>query len=54
MNNQEKPEVVLLDKMIEYHQSKGNNELVDNMKKQKEAIIKNKKMTYAEMRELMG
>ena len=52
--NNKKPELVLLESSIEIQKRKGNNELVRDMEGQKKAILENRKMTYAEMRELMG
>ena len=53
-NNNEKPELVLLEASIEDQKRKGNTELVKDMEEQKKAIFENRKMTYVEMRELMG
>ena len=44
----------LFEEMIENYRKKGNIEMVKNMEEQKQAILENRKMTYAEMRELMG
>ena len=53
-NTDKKPELVLLESSIEIQKRKGNNDLVKDMEEQKKAILENRKMTYAEMRELMG
>jgi hypothetical protein len=44
----------LFEEIIENYRKKGNIEMVKNMEEQKQAILENRKMTYAEMRELMG
>ena len=53
-SNNEKGEINLFEEIIENYRKKGNIEMVKNMEEQKQAILENRKMTYAEMRELMG
>jgi hypothetical protein len=44
----------LFEEIIENHRKKGNMEVVKDMEEQRQAILENRRMTYCEMRELMG
>jgi hypothetical protein len=44
----------LFEEIIEDYRKKGNMEVVKDMEEQRDAILENRKMTYCEMRELMG
>ena len=47
-------QVALFEEIIQYHISKGNIDTANSLREQAEIIKENRKMTYPEMRELMG
>ena len=47
-------QVALFEEIIQYHLSRGNIDTANSLREQAEIIKENRKMTYPEMRELIG